>query len=183
MDERDLLSAALRAGADKAACLSLDEVVFNPAFRALCESNACGNYGRCHTCPPMVGEIEDLISDAKQYSAAVLYQTVAPIEDSFDIEGMLQAGRAHNACTVRLRDSLRQESGLLHLSTGGCHVCERCSARDSLPCTKPEEAIVSLEAYGVDVYTTAQNAGLRYVHGPNTVTYFGMILYGRRADA
>ena len=35
----------------------------------------------------------------------------------------------------------------------------------------------SLEAYGIYVAKTAENAGLRYCNGENTVTFFGMILF------
>jgi hypothetical protein len=41
----------------------------------------------------------------------------------------------------------------------------------------PQKALSSLEAYGVDVYQTTQNTGLKYVNGPDTVTFFGMILF------
>ena len=44
------------------------------------------------------------------------------------------------------------------------------------PCRFPEKAIGSLEAYGVNVSLLAQTAGMRYINGQNTVTYFGAIL-------
>ena len=36
----------------------------------------------------------------------------------------------------------------------------------------------SMESYGVNVYQTAQQAGLKYINGQDTVTYFGMVLWG-----
>ena len=45
------------------------------------------------------------------------------------------------------------------------------------------KAIASLEAYGMDVYKTACSAGLKYVNGPNTITYFGMVLFAEDEDA
>ncbi len=183
MDAQTLLGAVRLAGAHKAAHVLIGGVVFDPAFRGLCESNACGNFGLCHMCPPAVGDIHALIAEAKRYGEAVLYQTVSPLEDSFDIEGMLHAGKEHNACALRVRALLEGERGLLHLGSGGCRACERCSARDGLPCLKPAEAMASLEAYGIDVLQTSRNAGLRYSNGPDTVTYFGLVLFGRRSDA
>ena len=43
---------------------------------------------------------------------------------------------------------------------------------------QPDLAMPSLESYGVNVYQTAQQAGLAYINGQDTVTYFGMVLWG-----
>ena len=58
----------------------------------LCESNACGNYGRSYMCPPDVGEVETLMGRLKDYRLALVYQTVGTLEDSYDFEGMMEAG-------------------------------------------------------------------------------------------
>lgn len=165
-------------GITHTAVLPLSEVVFDRCFRQQCESNACGNYGMCYMCPPDVGDIDQLIGQARQFDSAVLYQTIASIEDSFDIEGMLEAGKRHNQCSQRIQAVLSSlvTGPMLHLSAGGCRYCERCARRDGLPCRAPDHALPSLEAYGVDVYHTALHASLRYINGTNTVTYFGMIL-------
>ncbi len=183
MNGESLLRIVLETGADKAAVLNVGrDLVFDPMFRGLCERNSCGNYAMCHMCPPLVGDIDSLIREAKSYREAVLYQTVWQLEDSFDIEGMLEGGKRNNLCAAQVRDAL-PESGMLHLSSGGCRVCPRCAARDKQPCLYPDKAMASLEAYGIDVYKTAKKAGLPYNNGPNTVTYFGMVLFGEGSDA
>lgn len=161
-------------GVHRAAIISQRDIVYDPVFRDICAQNSCGQYGRCHMCPPDVGPIDELIARAKAYPCGVLYQSVHAIEDSFDIEGMFDAKKSHNACTHRI-DKLR-ETGWLHLGTGGCGLCERCAKRDDLPCRFPEKALPSMEAYGIDVYNTAVNAGLKYVNGANTITYFSLLL-------
>jgi hypothetical protein len=35
----------------------------------------------------------------------------------------------------------------------------------------------SLEAYGVNVSALASAAGMKYINGQNTVTYFGAVLF------
>jgi hypothetical protein len=35
----------------------------------------------------------------------------------------------------------------------------------------------SLEAYGVNVSKLAASAGMKYINGQNTVTYFGAVLF------
>ena len=168
----------LDAGMRDARLIDQSAIVYDRAFREICATNACGYYGACHMCPPDAGNIDALIARAKQYPQGWLYQTVFSIEDSFDIEGMLEARKAHTARSQRLQTQACQRFGdVLHLSVGGCGVCARCARRDNLPCRFPERAMGSLEAYGIDVYRTAANAGLPYTNGENTITYFGLILF------
>ena len=179
MDEERLIQTALDCGADKAVVINTDSIVLNPEFREMCEANQCGMYGRCYMCPPDVGMIDVLMARIRQYKKSLLYQTVSSLEDSFDFEGMLEARRAVTGISQRLLDALQPVVGesALHLSVGGCGLCERCSKENGEPCRRPDRALASLESYGVDVYNTVRNTGLRYTNGPNTVTYFGMVLY------
>ena len=107
-----------------------------------------------------------------------MYQNIYEIEDSFDIEGMFEAKKSHHRVAQKIQEAVKPLLGdsYLHLEAGGCGVCERCAKRDQLPCRFPEKALPSLEAYGIDVYNTASHAGLKYVNGQNTITYFGMLL-------
>ena len=45
------------------------------------------------------------------------------------------------------------------------------------PCRHPEDALPSLEAYGVNVSKLAAACGMKYVNGANTVTYFAGVLF------
>ena len=36
---------------------------------------------------------------------------------------------------------------------------------------------IQLEAYGINVSRMAQTAGMKYINGTNTVTYFGAVLF------
>jgi predicted metal-binding protein len=179
MDASTIIELMLDQGAGKAAALWGKDIVFDTMFRDICKSNGCGNYGKCYMCPPDVGEIEDLIEKARAFENAVMYQTVYTIEDSFDFEGMQEAGKAFNQCAQRINEKAREMFNMpwLHLAAGGCRVCETCLKRDNLPCRSPGKALASLESYGVDVYRTSRYAGLKYVNGENTVTYFGMLLF------
>lgn len=174
-----LEAMALACGASGAAVISGESIVTSEEFRRICESNGCGKYNRCWVCPPHVGEIHELIAQVREYPHALLYQTISRIEDSFDIEGMLEAGSAHVEVSQRLRRQWEDSFGkdALHLTCGGCHLCKKCARLTDEPCRHPEKALPSLEGYGVDVYGTVRNTPLRYNNGPNTVTYFGMILF------
>lgn len=173
-----IIKLALECGVKGAQYLPGNAVITDPVFRRICEGNACGKFGRCYMCPPFIGPIEELMEKVKQYPHAVLYQTVGTLEDSFDFEGMMAAGQNHNQCSQKLRKKLEGLlPGHLHLTGGGCHLCERCAKLDDLPCRYPGEALTSLEGYGIDVYRTSKATDLKYINGENTVTYFGIVLF------
>ncbi len=181
----NMLERILELGATDVRILNMDQIVTDKQYRELCASNACGNYGKCYMCPPDIGEIDLLISDLRKYSKALVYQTVHPLEDSYDFEGMMDGGKAH----IDLSQSIEEEKealfgkGALHLSCGGCRLCDNCEKRLGNPCRYPDRALTSLEAYGVDVSSTVIPLGMKYINGADTVTYFGMICYTEGKDA
>lgn len=177
--QEELTKLALSCGATKAAYIPAKQIATNRLFRDVCASNGCGMYGKCWMCPPDAGEIEELMAMVHSYMHAVIYQTVTPLEDSFDIEGMGEARKELNRLTRRIRDAVRELplANALILGAGGCGVCETCTKPAGLPCRNPKEALLSLEACGIDVYQTVKDTPLKYINGQNTVTFFGMVLY------
>jgi len=175
---KQLIDLLTQCGVYRASALEQEQIVYNVIFREICEKNSCGGYGACYMCPPDIGPIDELIAKAKQYPFALMYQNVYEIEDSFDIEGMFEAKKNHHRISQKIHEAAKTllKEEFLHLEAGGCGMCERCAKRDHLPCRFPEKALPSLEGYGIDVYNTALNAGLKYVNGQNTITYFGMLL-------
>ncbi|MBQ3084868.1 MAG: DUF2284 domain-containing protein [Clostridia bacterium] len=168
------VETALAFGAKNAAIVAVDEIELEAKFRELCASNACGMYGRCWTCPPDIGEIDALMEKLRSYRSALVYQTIFPLEDSFDFEGMMEAGRRHNELVQKLRKEIPEG---LHLGAGGCKVCSPCAKHSNEPCRFPDRAIASLEAHGVNVSKLAQLAGMKYINGADTVTYFGAVFF------
>lgn len=167
-------------GADHVAVVDVSKVVFDAEFRKACEANLCGVYGKCWMCPPDVGDIEALMAQAKQFKQALVYQTISPLEDSYDIEGMQEAAKRHSRVTQNIQKATKDDPlPHLHLSAGGCHVCETCTKLDNLPCRFPDLALPSLEAYGINVSKLAEAADMKYINGANTVTYFGAMLYDK----
>ena len=86
-----------------------------------------------------------------------------------------------NDLTQKVRKELADCFGpeALHLGAGGCRVCPVCANREDKPCRFPEKALSSLEAYGINVSKLAELAGMKYINGQNTVTYFGAVFFGR----
>ena len=178
----DIIAATLSKGATRASIIEASAIKTDRIFRDMCAANACGVYGKCYMCPPDVGDIEVLMAEIQNYKYALVYQTISELEDSFDFEGMVAAKKR----TYPLAQSLRRVfsdldiSHVLHLGAGGCGVCESCAKRTGEPCRAPELAMPSLEAYGINVSELAKSAGMKYINGQNTVTYFGAVLFDEK---
>lgn len=179
MKHNELVSLALECGATKATVLDTESIVLSESFRDICAANQCGVYGKCWMCPPDVGDIKELMARVRRYKNALIFQTVTPLEDSFDFENMAKAGQGINELCFTMRRRLADMLGddWLILGAGGCRACRRCSKLDGLPCRKPDEALMSLESCGFDVYNTVKDTQLKYTNGQNTVTFFGALLF------
>jgi len=165
-------------GADNAAVIDVADIPFEVSLLDLCKMNTCGNYGKSWTCPPLSGEIEGLIEQAKQYKKMLVFQAVYKLEDSFDIEGMFEANENFRALTEVVADICDDEfSEFTILSAGGCKICETCAAVTNELCRAPERAYVPLEGYGIFVSKLAEISGIKYINGVNTVTYFGGVFF------
>ncbi len=172
-----LRETIVELGATKSGALAVSDIKFDPAARKACEENYCGNYDRNWTCPPLCGDVFELIERAKGYQSAVLFQSISSLKDSYDIEGMTEAADRHNEVVRSLQRLARDRFGdAVVLGSGGCSFCSVCARVNDEPCRFPDEATTSLEAYGMYVSHIAKQAGMKYINGQNTVTYFGMVL-------
>ena len=174
-----LIKTLLQLGANKAAVVNVSDITFDRRFREQCVSNACGCYGKNYMCPPDVGDIDALIARAQSYDKALVYQYVGELEDSFDIEGMMEAGKVMHRLTQQLRQVTKGSAfqDALHLGGGACRLCRICAKLEGVPCRHPDEAVSSLEVHGIAVSELAKLANMNYINGQNTVTYFGAMLY------
>ena len=186
MEHEHILKAILGNGAAKAQLIPQSKIVTDKAFWDICAANGCGSFGKYWTCPPAIGEADALIRELKGYTHGVLYQTIGEIEESFDIEGMGEAGKAHKAVSRKVHTALQELFGterFLHLSNGGCDLCAKCTKPEGKPCRFPSLTLRPMEGYCIDVYRTAKGTELKYINGANTVTYFGIVLFGEDNNA
>jgi len=174
-----IATTAFEAGATAVGYAKVADMKFDPAFRAACEQNVCGKFGKCWMCPPDAGDINEMIATAKKFENIMVLQTIGQLEDSYDFEGMQEAAVLHNKMTFVAAEKVRELYGdrALVMGAGACHVCARCTRLDEQPCRNPDTAIPSLEVYGVAVSELAAVSGLKYINGENTVTYFSGVLY------
>lgn len=176
----NIVNKALELGAFKANIIEVKEITLDAAFRKMCVSNYCGNYGKCYQCPPHIGDINKLMKKIRSFKHILVFQTVSKLEDSYDFEGMMEAGRMHNNLTQKLHVYVKEKMKTLNyliLGAGGCRLCKACAILTNEPCRNPKWAISSLEAYGINVLKLAEASGMNYINGKDTVTYFGAILF------
>lgn len=156
--------------------LDTKTLVFMPEVRDMCAADRCHKFNRSWMCPPGCGSLEDSTEEAKRYSEGIIVQTTGALEDVFDYEAMQQIGKDHMEHFRMLRDELKGEyPNLLALGAGGCDICESCSYPDA-PCRAPDDAIPSMEAYGLLVSKVCEDNGLGYYYGEGTVTYTSCFL-------
>ena len=154
----------------------MNNSMFYAELRDACKSNSCGNYGLCHTCPPNIGDAEECIKMVQSYKIFIAFQHIYELDDSYDYEGMVEGQRKFKIVMSDVADLARQTfNDPLILGAGGCQICERCTAKDGLPCRFPDKALSSLEANCIQVSQFSELCGMKYINGQNTVTYFGGI--------
>lgn len=167
------LNKAIEGRVYESAVISTVDIVFAPELRKACEVNICGNYNRSWACPPAVGTLEELAAKILVYKNALIFTTKHDLEDSFDFEGMQRGREIHNRLSAELHERFGKTNPIY--GAGGCSNCEKCAYPD--PCRAPEKLLSSIEASGINVSELSRSAGIRYNNGPNTVTYFSMVLF------
>ena len=176
MTEQQLLDLAAQCGFDHAGKLEAAALKFDPAVRDMCAADRCRSYGRCWTCPPGCGTLEEIAQRAAAYHRGILLQSTGQLEDDFDVDTMLDTERLQKERFAAFVDRVRSEyPDCLPMSSGACTVCPQCTYPDA-PCRFPHLAIPSMEAYGLVVSQVCQSSGLPYYYGPGTITYTACVL-------
>ena len=171
----ELIALAKELGFTEAA--ALDPRILEPRaeVRAMCAADKCHAYGKNWTCPPECGDLALCTARIRSCTQGILLQTVGKLEDSFDVETMLETEQAHRARFHAMADKiLALHPDALCLGTGGCRICGKCAYPE--PCRFPERACASMEGYGLLVSEVCGQAGIPYYHGQNTIAYTACIL-------
>ncbi len=165
---------------DQAKLISVSDIPFDTEVRKLCEQNTCGKFGSCWTCPPAIGEMEELQHLVTNFHHFLIFHKVYAIEDSFDWEGMIDSARDFQKRVLKFKKQIQaknSEFDLLVLGAGSCMLCETCTYPKKEPCRFPDNAIFAIEAFGINAMKMMKDNGLKYNNGPNTVTYIGGLFY------
>ncbi|MDK2931788.1 MAG: hypothetical protein PWR07_1919 [Bacillota bacterium] len=160
-----LCRLALERGAKAARPISPSQVVTGEWVRLKCQYG-CDGYNQCLTCPPHSPTPSTTRKVLDEYETIILvhlpgnWRRLREIVASLEREAFLMG--FHKAFAM---------------GSGPCHLCDPCPQR--YPCAHPEDARPSMEACGIDVYTTARNAGFAIevaASRESATNYFGLLL-------
>ncbi|MFC1868391.1 DUF2284 domain-containing protein [Thermodesulfobacteriota bacterium] len=160
--------------------ISVDQIVFSDDVIKMCEQNRCGHYGKNWTCPPATKSIDEFRDEISEFESFIIVSQVYDIKGSFDWTGMMSGVSDFRERLVAAKNEIEKKCPqltFLILGAGSCSLCETCAYIAGEACGRPEEALVSVEACGIDVVRLMRDNGLKYHHGKNTVTYIGGIMY------
>jgi predicted metal-binding protein len=170
---REAFEQAVKGRAFEYAVVPTAAIVFSPELIKSCESNVCGKYKRCWTCPPAIGPVDKQKEKITAFPSAFVFTTMSALDDSFDYEGMTRAKEIHDRLTAEMHERFGKTNPVF--GAGGCTICAACAYPN--PCKFPDKIFSSIEAAGINVTDLSRAAGLKYNNGINTVTYFSMILF------
>lgn len=169
-----------KAGFHQWGIVPVDQIEFSHDVRKMCEANTCRMYGKTWSCPPGIGTIEECRERLLYYDKLLVFSGKYNLEDSFDFEGMMDGMKSFkDSCRILDELTKGQISNYLILSNEGCDLCKNCTYPDA-PCRFPDRAHGSLEGYGIFVNKLAEQAGINYINGVNTMSYFGGLAYSNQ---
>lgn len=178
---KTLCSNALEYGAIKAAPISARKIVIDPRVRMKCAIPVCDGYGRCLMCPPNILSVQEFSAALERFQDAIVLQFEIAV-DKKKMEGKIGSMeltklRVDDDYEAMMTESMRKmskalvklERDALHLgyrfttalSAGNCRLCDECvGPGKGKQCRHPFEARPAAEALGIDVFATAELAGM-----------------------
>jgi predicted metal-binding protein len=181
-DLEKLNSRAFELGAHQVKTVQANEIVIDPRVRLKCSIPLCDSYGRNRMCPPNIISVEEFAKALSCYRFGLLVQFEMEWgEDEIRkrYKGKSLEDLHQDAAYVdKMTEVMRQMSEALSklekealymgyrfavaLSGGCCRLCDECVGPDPKDkCRHPFQARPSIEAVGIDVIATAENAGLK----------------------
>jgi predicted metal-binding protein len=188
--ERDLeglCKLAKELGATNAASFNANDVVVDERVRLKCMIPPCDDYGLNLMCPPYVMSVQEFREVLSKYEWAILIQIEAPItakmkeqiRQAEDVAALYNStsfmdiyNKTFDPIKLRLHhivSKVEAQAAMLGyrfatgFNAGSCKLCPECTVKNSQePCRHPYQSRPSMEAVGIDVFKTAENAGLPF---------------------
>jgi len=200
-DLQVLCKLAKEFGATNVASLDARDVVVDERVRLKCSVPVCDDYGLNLMCPPNVMSVHGFREMLAKYNHAILIQIKSPIPPEMMEELQKAEDVAALYKSAKFLDSYRKTFDPVKLklhrivhkveaqafalgyrfatgfTAGSCKLCKECVAISSHePCRQPFRARPSMEAVGIDVFKTAENAGLPFEIPPKDKTVWNGIV-------
>lgn len=181
MELDEALALARQCGFSHWGPIRMDALQFLPEVRDMCAAGSCHQYGRCWTCPPACGTLEEAAQNARRFTRGVLVQSTGQMEDDFDVEAISDTESVHKERFLRFAREVRDRTDeCLPMAAGSCTTCPTCAYPE--PCRFPDRAIPSMEAYGIFVSRLCEDSGLGYYYGEKTITFTSCVLWLNRGS-
>jgi predicted metal-binding protein len=151
----DWVARALELGAHAAQIIPTDQVVVADWVRLKCQYG-CGAYGSCLTCPPHSPPPEVTRRVLSHYRQALLLH-MERMGGGWKEETRQRPQMSEVVAALERELFLVGYHRALGMGAGSCRLCKECDP--SGPCRFPHQARPSMEACGIDVYTTVRQSG------------------------
>lgn len=186
-DLKALCQFAKELGATDAVSLSSKDVVVDERVRLKCLIPPCDDLGLNLMCPPFVMSVKEFREILSKYSWAILIQIDAQISTNmrnkihkardiaslYEDEDFLNDYRSSfNPLRLKLHKIVNKIEAKAAMfgyrfatgfKAGPCKLCSECVVKDSIKiCKHPYQSRPAMEAVGIDVFKTAENAGLPF---------------------
>ena len=172
-----ITALAEECGFSYSAPLAISTLEFLQEVRDMCNADQCDIYNKSWSCPPACPTLEEMRACVLDYSDGLLVQTVGELEDSYDWEGIMDAGARHKANFGRMRDALdKQFPSVYAMGAGACRLCDSCTYPDE-PCRFPDKMSASMEACGLFVSKVCTDNNLKYNYGQDKIAFTSCFLF------
>lgn len=199
----ELCKRARELGATHVASFNAAEVVVDERVRLKCQVPVCDDYGLNLMCPPNMMGIQEFREMLAKYKWAILIQIQARIPDSMvkeirraeDVAALYKNAKFMDCYRKSFDPAKLQLHRIVHkvealafslgyrfatgFIGGSCKLCTECvrSINSQESCRHPFRARPPMEAVGIDVFKTAENAGLPFDVPPKSKTVWnGLVL-------
>ena len=186
-DLRVLSNLAKELGATNATPVNVKDVIVDERVRLKCLVPPCDDYGLNLMCPPYVMSVQEFRELLSKYMWAVLIQIEALITTDMKNEiqqanGVAMLYESQKFVNIykkifgpvrlklhRIVNKVEAKANILGyrfatgFNAGPCRFCPECAAKNlDKVCRHPYHSRPSMEAVGIDVFKTAENAGLPF---------------------
>jgi predicted metal-binding protein len=197
-----LCKLAKELGASNAVPINAKDVVVDERVRLKCLVPPCDDYGLNLMCPPYVMSVQEFREVLSKYNWAVLIQIEASIpaemrnetQKASEVASLYKSEKFikiykkafdpirlklhHIINKVEAKASMIGNRFAAGFKAGSCKLCPECTVRNSDGiCRHPYQSRPSMEAVGIDVFKTAENAGLPFdIVTKNKAVWNGLVL-------
>lgn len=197
-----LCNLAKELGATNAVSFDAKGVVVDERVRLKCLVPLCDDYGLNLMCPPYVMSVREFRKVLAKYTWAILIQIEVPIKAEMKKEIRKASDVAALYKSAQFMDSYKTSFDPIKLKlhhiinkveaqanmlgyrfaagfkAGSCKLCPECVTRNpQAPCRHPFQSRPAMEAVGIDVFKTAENAGLPFeIPAKNKAVWNGLVL-------